>query len=142
MLLVLAGCLAPAPLHFDTTEPGWQVRQGQAVWRPQAQAVELAGDLVVAWHPDGRAFVQFAKPPVTLASAAQDQKTWQFTVPLQRRSGRGPNPPPPTVVWFQLVRLLRGEPASADWRGERFGHGHWRLENPRTGETLEGYLGS
>ncbi len=141
MLLVLAGCQTPAPLHFDTNEPGWQVRQGQAVWRLQAQATELAGELVVARHPDGRAFVQFAKPPVTLASATQSRETWQFALPLQRRSGRGHNPPPPTVVWFQLVRLLRGESTGPDWRGERFADGRWRLENIRTGETLEGFLG-
>ncbi len=142
-LLLAAGltaCQAPSPPRFDTNAPGWRIRQGQAVWRPAARADDIAGELVVAQHPDGRAFVEFAKPPVTLASAAQQPRTWQFALPLQRRAGHGRNPPPPTVLWFQLLNFLRGAPPADDWQGENFADGRWRLGNRRTGERLEGWL--
>src|SRR5687767_15391395 len=66
-LMFLLGCRATFDLPpVDLTQPGWQVRQGQAVWRPSANGPELTGELVWAAHPDGRFLLQFFKTPITM----------------------------------------------------------------------------
>ena len=80
LLLGLAGlgsaCRTGPPLpKADFSAPGWQVRQGQAVWR-RAGAADLSGELLVATHADGSAVVQFAKPPVTLVTAQSTADSW------------------------------------------------------------------
>jgi hypothetical protein len=42
------------------------------------------------------------------------------------------------LEWFQLPRTLRDPNAGGNWQFIRIETNSWRLENPRTGETLEG----
>src|SRR5690242_18775520 len=52
-LIALSGCMTMKPLpKVNFSEPGWTVRQGQAVWRPQREAPEIAGELLVASRAD------------------------------------------------------------------------------------------
>lgn len=155
-LLALAGCRTIAPLPpADLSQPGWTVRTGQAVWRAQRGAPELAGDLLVAVHAQGRTFVQFSKTPFPLVVAQTTPAGWQIHFAPNDRTLRGPGPPPPRFLWLHLAAgLLRGvpPPRNVECRAQTAEArdsvpapsappaGMWRWVNHVTGETLEGFL--
>jgi hypothetical protein len=139
--LLGAGCRTPAPLPpVDLQRPGWTLRQGQAVWTPAGGKPGVAGELLAAHRGEEACFVQFSKPPFTLASAQAQAGAWAVSLPLLRRRQQGQGPPPARCVWFALIEATAGRKLSADWRFESRGAGGWLLENVRSGETLEGYF--
>jgi hypothetical protein len=131
---------APPPAAADFSAAGWHVRQGEAVWKPGRNRPELAGELMAAANQDGDFFVQLAKTPFALATARQADGIWriEFGAGGYTRGGRGA--PPARFVWFELPRFLAGEPLEEGWRSETRPGQRWRLENLRTGESLEGFL--
>jgi len=142
-LLLAAGlcvsCRSLPPLPpADLSTPGWRVQQGQAIWKPTKTRPELAGELLLATNRNGDFLVQLAKTPFTLATAQMVDDRWriEFGSGDYQRGGRGE--PPARFVWFQLPRALAGTNVSLDWNFERVTTNSWRLENHRTGETLEG----
>lgn len=143
ILLSFAGlftsCRTTPPLPpADFSAPGWQVRQGQAVWR-RAGAAELSGELLVATHADGSAVVQFAKPPVTLVTAQSTAEKWAVRFPPNHEF-TGSGPPPARLIWLHLANFLTGTAPSSNWLWERPDGQSWRLQNRSTGESLAGYL--
>jgi hypothetical protein len=128
--------LAPA----DFSSPGWLLRQGQAVWKPSKSRPELAGDLLLAVNTNGNFVVQFSKTPFALASAQVADGRWQIAFGAGKHSWSGSGAPPARFLWFQLSRVLAGAPANAPWRSTLRTDNSWRLENPGTGEFLEGQL--
>jgi hypothetical protein len=139
LLAVCAGCRTGNPLPpADFSAPGWHVEQGQAVWKPSAARPELAGDLLFATNINGNLFVQFSKLPFPLATAQISGGQWQIEFGVDKFSWHGRGTPPDRFAWFQLPRALAGANASGDWRFENVATNAWRLENPRTGEALEG----
>src|ERR1043166_5371267 len=49
ILVGTSGCVSLHPLpRIDFHQPGWTVRQGQAVWRLEHRKQEIAGELLVA----------------------------------------------------------------------------------------------
>lgn len=155
-LVALLGCRTIAPLPpVDLSQPGWTVRTGQAVWRPQRGAPELAGDLLVAAHADGRTFAQFSKTPFPLVVAQTTPAGWQIHFAPNNRTLRAPGPPPPRFLWLHLAAaLLNGVPPpvhveagvppvearASDPAPPAPPAGTWRWVNRATGETLEGFL--
>jgi len=139
LLFFDAGCrtanLLP-PADFET--PGWCVQQGQAVWKPASNRPELAGDLLLALNVNGNFFVQFSKMPFLLATAQISGDRWQIEFGADTYSWRGSGTPPSRFGWLQLQRALRSGDAGGDWRFTRPDANSWRLENPHTGELLEG----
>src|SRR5262245_61422206 len=71
--------LPPANL----AEPGWVLREGQAVWRPNREAPELAGDILLATNISGRTFVQFTKTPFPLVIVQSTTNSWQIEAPSE-----------------------------------------------------------
>ena len=142
LLVVLAGtisCRTAAPLPpADLSAPGWRVMQGQAIWRPSRQHAELAADLMVATNSTGDYLVQLTKDPFPIVTAEAVGGQWQIQFQAGRYSRSGHGPPPARFPWFQLPRALRGAAPGADWRFEWVNPNAWRLENPVTGESLEG----
>src|SRR5262249_44449715 len=70
LLLLLTGCFsASIRAPIDLTGPDWTRREGQAVWQAERHAAGVAGDLLVATHPDGRSLIQFIKPPLPFVTA-------------------------------------------------------------------------
>lgn len=137
----LVGCRTPAPLPpLNLAEPGWRVRQGQAVWRARPQRPALAGELLVAWNSDGRGFAQFTKTPFTLLNARLSPTQWQIEFPPERRSYHGDGLPPHQFAWLHLPHALAGGPLPPQLEMVQKGDGGWRLVNRRTGEQIEGYL--
>ena len=138
LFALLVGCAGPALPPVNFAEPGWQVHEAAAVWRPRRAAPELAGELLVATHPDGRQLVQFSKQALPLVTAQAATNGWNLTSPL--RAGRFGGRPPATdrVPWFQLTTLPPSQPFSPRWTLGIETNGAWRLSNPRTGESVEG----
>ena len=137
--VLAAGCRTAPPLpSADFTAPGWRVQQGQAVWKPSSRRPELAGDLLLATNANGNFFVQFSKMPFPLATAQVSGGQWQIEFGADEYSWHGRGTPPDRFAWFQLPRVLLGTPAGDHWKFMHQASAAWRLENVRTGETLEG----
>jgi len=136
--VVAFGCRTEPLAPADFSASGWRVRQGQAVWKPSSSRSELAGDLLLATNANGNFFVQFSKMPFPLATAQISDGQWQIEFGADRFSWHGNGTPPDRFVWFQLPRALLGENLHGDWHFQNAMTNSWRLENPHTGETLEG----
>jgi hypothetical protein len=135
----VAGCRTAPPLPpADFSAPGWRVRQGQAIWKPSSSRPELAGDLLFATNTNGDFFVQFSKMPFSLATAQTSGEQWQIEFGADEYSWHGRGTPPNRFAWFQLPRALPGANPDGNWRFKNVTTNSWRLENPHTGETLEG----
>jgi len=136
----LSGCMTAGPLpKVNLSEPGWTVRQGQAVWRPKREAPEIAGELLVATRPDGSASVQFTKTPIPFAIAQMTPNAWQIDFPPDNRHYAEHGSPPARIIWFQLAKAVLGKPIAKGWTWQNSDN-NWQLKNPSSGESLEGYF--
>jgi hypothetical protein len=139
MLNLCAGCRTANPLPpADLSAPGWRVQQGQAVWKPSSSRPELAGDLLLATNVNGNFFVQFAKIPFPLVTAQVSGDQWQIEFGADKHSWHGRGTPPNYFGWFQLPRALLDPSLGDNWKFTHNETNSWRLQNSRTGETLEG----
>ena len=139
LLILCTGCHTVKPLPpADLSAPGWRVQQGQAVWKPPQTRSELTGDLLLATHVNGNFLIQFTKIPFPLVTAQKTGDQWQIQFGADRYAWHGRGTPPPRFGWLQLPRALRDEHVGGGWKFTRAETNSWRLENPRTGETLEG----
>jgi hypothetical protein len=135
------GCRTTAGISlFTTSGPGWRMQEGQALWRPRRGMPELGGDLVMASCGDGRCAIEFAKTPISLVSAQTTRTNWLIQFPAGQMNFAGRRQPPVRFAWLYLHTALAGEPLPKPLRFERKPDGNWRLENTRSGETLEGFL--
>ena len=135
----LSGCRTPQVWPpISLSEPGWKIFNGQAVWHPRPKAPELSGDVILALHTNGNAFVQFSKT-LPFATARLDPNRWQIEFPSEGKKYSGRNPPVNYFVWPQLPWVLSNSNPPAPWKKTGDTH-HWTLKNPRTGETLQGYF--
>lgn len=132
------GCVAPRLAPADLSEPGWQVQEVPAVWCPKRGAPELAGELLLASHPDGRRLVQFSKQSLPLVTAQVDGRSWCISSSV--RSGRwgGSLPSTDRVPWFQFTELPPAAVKSARWQLTFPADGTWRVTRPGKGEFVEG----
>jgi hypothetical protein len=139
--LLLPACrLAPPLGTIDLSGAGWKVQQGQAVWKPQKNAPELAGDLLIATnHINQRAVVQFTKTPLPLVVAQTTSNSWQIEIPAQKKFYSGYGRPPARLGWFFLPNALAGTVPPKPWSFTRDGE-KWVLENSSTGQRIEGFL--
>lgn len=141
LLVLAAGCrsLPPVPPP-DPAGPGWTQRTGQAVWTPDRASAGLAGDLLVATHPDGRQFVRFTKTPFPIVEAWSDANGWEARFGPEGRTRRGRGAPPARLFWLHLPAASTGVVVPAGWRFDREPDHRWRFQNQRTGESLAGFL--
>lgn len=142
--MALGGCqsLPPQPL-MDLSEPGWTIRQGQAVWKAKRGAEGVAGDLLVAMHWNGRNFVQFIKPPLPFVAAQSDTNFWQVQYFAQNKTYSGHGQPPERILWLQLpvnLATFLSARRDTDWSISRDRGGSWQFTNEVTGESLDGFL--
>jgi hypothetical protein len=139
-IILFCGCQTSRKSLFTATGPGWHVRQGQALWRPQSGLPEFGGDLVLASDDDGRCLIQFDKTPMAILSAQTTSNLWLIKFPQRQMSFSGYGPGPTRFSWLYLPTALAGKPLPKQLHFESKPDGGWRLENSRTGETLEGFL--
>ena len=136
-----AGCRTAAPSSlFTASGPGWHVQEGQALWRPGSRYPELGGELVMASDAEGRCTIQFTKTPLPLVLAQTTRTNWLIEFPARRMSFSGHRAPPTRFAWLYLHAALSGASLPSTLRFQRKPDGGWRLENTRSGETVEGFL--
>jgi hypothetical protein len=141
LALVCLSCRTIPPLApADLSQPGWGVRQGQAVWKPTDGRVELSGELLLATNVNGDMFVQFSKNPFPMATAQTAGPRWRIEFGSGNYTTGGLGHPPARFGWFELAPALAGARLDSAWHFERTATNNWKLWNHRTGETLEGYL--
>ena len=139
LLLLTAGCASPRLLPpVDLQAPGWTVQETAAVWKPQREAPELLGELLVAHHADGSRFVQFSKQGLPIVTAQLTPEAWQITSSLRKGRYGGRRPAPSQVLWFRLESLPPNSTWAAPWQLTQDPSGSWKLLQTRTGERLEG----
>ena len=125
---------------MNISEPGWQLRQGQALWKSRRAGPEIAGELLVATHPEGRSLVQFTKTPLPLLTAQVESDRWQIELVPEKRSVRGQGPPPAHLIWLHLAAALAGKALPKELSVTGHADGRWILENSSTGETISGFV--
>ena len=142
LLCSAVSCRTIAPLPaVNLAEPGWTLRQGQALWRSKRDAPEIAGEIIFATHRDGRTLLQLTKNPLPFVTVQTAGDAWQIEfVPQQRRfSGKGV--PTKRLPWVHLARALSGTNPPAPLKFTKDGPDNFALENPDNGETITGFLG-
>ncbi len=139
LTIALLGCSTPSPRAPNLAEPGWAIRQGQAVWKPAGARPELAGELLLAVRGQDEMFLQFSKTPFPLVTANSTPESWQIEFAAQKPHYSGRGQPPSAILWFILQPTLDGRSPPKPWIYQPTPQG-WRIENPRTQEWLEGYL--
>ena len=139
VVLTLVGCstLSQRSLPpLDTSTPGWNTRQGQALWERSQDDPEIAGDVVISVHPQAGSFVQFSKT-LPLLTARISPEGWEFhTIPENKRYSSG-GKPPRRIVWLQLLQALEGREISERWSVAHPSDRYIVLEDPHSGERLE-----
>jgi len=141
LALALSGCRSlPLQPPIDLSSPGWIVREGQAVWQARAGAAGIAGELLVATHPDGRSVVQFTKTPLPFIVAQRTTEGWQAQIIPRNKTYSGRGAPPARLLWLHLPEALARGNAVDGFRFTTNAAGGWRLERLATGECLEGYF--
>jgi hypothetical protein len=139
--LAFCGCrsLPPQP-PIDFSGPGWTLREGQAVWRPRADADGIAGDLLVATHADGRSVVQFTKTPLPFIVAQRTAGGWQFQFIPRNKTYSGRGSPPARLLWLHLADGFEGFYDPSKFGGSAEPDGSFSFWNLASGERLEGFL--
>ena len=143
LALLLTGCqITSAPLPpVNLAEPGWTLRQGQALWRVRKDASELAGEVLSATHADGRALLQFTKTPLPFVSVQlATNGAWQVDFIPQQTRYTGQGKPFPRLIWAHLARALSGQPLPSSLQFVRTPDGGWRLLNRDSGESITGFF--
>ena len=140
LLSLLTACRTiPELPSANLSDPGWTVQQGQAVWKPNKNSAEIAGELVAATRPDGQTLLQFIKTPFPIVIAQTTSNLWRMEIPAEDRVVQGRGAPPSRAGWLQLARALAGQTVARSWQFRRDGP-DWLLENPSHGEVLSGYF--
>ena len=139
--LALSGCRSlPLQPPIDFSGPGWILREGQAVWRPRAGADGIAGDLLVATHPDGRSVVQFTKTPLPFIVAQRTTNAWQLQFVPRNKTYSGRGKPPARLLWLHLPDGLERCHDHSKFDGGAEPDGRFSFWNLASGESLEGFL--
>jgi hypothetical protein len=140
-LTCVASCRTTAPLPpVNLSEPGWTLRQGQALWRSKQDAPEIAGEIIFARHPSGRTLLQLTKNPLPFVAAQTRGAEWQIEFVPQRRRFSGRGTPTTRLLWVHLARALNGVKPPAPLRFDQVEPHGFTLENLKTGERITGFL--
>jgi hypothetical protein len=84
--------------------------------------------------------IQFAKTPLTLVLAQTSRTNWLIQFPPRRMGFTGRGSPPTRFAWLYLHAALAGDSLPASFHFQHKPDGGWRLQNGRSGETMEGFL--
>ena len=138
---LLAGCRTTPHLPpVNLSSPGWQVRHGQAVWVARQEAPEIAGELTVGLHRDGRGYLHFLKVPIPFVSAQSGPEGWQIEFIPQDRKFAGRGAPHRRFGWLMLLKALQEDSLPKGWEFSSEPGGDWKLSNRSTGEMISGFL--
>lgn len=140
-LWATVGCRTlPSLPPADVSDPGWNLHQGQAVWRAKADAPEIAGEILYATNAMGRSVLQFTKNPIPFVSVQTSNELWQIEFVPQRRKFSGKGSPTARLIWVHLARALGGQKPMRALRFTPGQPGEFVFENRSSGERISGFL--
>lgn len=140
LALLLCSCRTTPDLPpVNLSEPGWTQRQGQAVWRRERDKPEFAGELLLATRGD-RVMLQLTKNPLPFVNVQSRGAQWELKYIQQRRFHHGDGVPDADQIWVHLARALNGTKPPAPLVFQFTAQHGFKLENPKTGETVSGFL--
>ena len=141
ILILASGCALVPPLpKVDLKEPGWKTQEAQAVYRQKRDTPEIVGELLIATKDNERTYVQFTKNPFPVAVAQSTSHSWEVELPMQNKRYSGHGNPPKRLIFLYVPRVLAGEPPPKGWTARKLENNGVRLENDKSGESLEVYL--
>ena len=141
LVCCFAGCrTAPSVPPVNLSEPGWGLRQGQALWRSKKDAPEIAGEVILATNTTGRAFIQFLKNPLPLVTAQISPQGWQIEFIPEKRHFGGRGTPPRQLLWLHLLRALEQTRLPSGVEFGKIPEGGVRIDNKGTGESIMLFL--
>ena len=142
VILALALCSCRTTSHLppvNLSEPGWTQRQGQAVWRRESDKPEFAGELLLATQGD-RVMLQLTKNPLPFVNVQSRGSQWELKYIQQRRFHHGNDVPDADLIWVHLARALNGTQPPTPLIFQSTPPNGFKLENPKTGEMVSGFL--
>ncbi|HMC26994.1 MAG TPA: hypothetical protein VKM56_04275 [Verrucomicrobiae bacterium] len=141
LICCFSGCrTGPSLPPVNLSKPGWQLRQGQALWRSKKKAPEIAGEVILATNTTGRAFIQFLKNPLPLLTAQISPQGWQIEFIPEKRHFGGRGIPPKPLLWLHLLDALQSAPLPRGIEFAKAPDGAVRIENKETGENITLFL--
>jgi len=134
--LLLTGCRLPSHLpKFDTGQSDWTQREYQVVWKADKKANDMVCDVVEGHRPDGRAYLEVSKPPLTLVSVRVAGSQWWVEYGPRPRSGSGRIDGPITHLWVMVATHNTNQ---ADLKIETNAAGVTTWKSLSRGEQIEG----
>ena len=133
----LAGCAGARLPEIDLSAAEWNVRTGQAVWRPSSSRSPLAGEVILARHAGGDVWIHFSKPPLSIFTARTAGPRWTIDLSGHGRSRSGTGMPPRRFVWFFVPQVLDGAAPPAGWEARTTSDHRWRFRHSERGETID-----
>src|SRR5262245_14203490 len=110
LVICLTGCRTLSPLGpVNLSEPGWTLHTGQAIWKPKADAPEIAGEVLMGIREGGQTYTQFTKNPFPMVIAQTTTNGWQIELPMQNKRYSGKGKPPKRMIWFAVPSILAGQ---------------------------------
>jgi hypothetical protein len=137
--LLFCSCITPKLPAFETASPGWHISTGQAVWTPAPNTNPIAGDYLIATHPDGRVLIDFSKGSLSVASVRTTPTAWRIEIPSQNRRIGSRGLPPARSSWLVLARDQAGFPPPKPWTFTTTTNQSLLLQSTSSGESLELY---
>ena len=136
-IAVFVGCKTVSfpPVSLDA--PGWTTFTGQAVWKPNFAAPELAGEILVATNSNGQTFIQFTKTPFPLVVAQRNGTGWQLEIPAQNKKYAAPGRPPGRLIWLYIPTSLSSGVVPERWKVNHSAFNHWTFSERNSGESVE-----
>jgi len=141
LAIFVTSCRTIPPLPaVNLSEPGWTLHQGQALWRSKKNAPEIAGEILFATRAGGQTMLQMTKNPLPFVSVQTRGDEWQIEFVPQQRTFSGKGTPTPRLMWVHLARALNGAKPPEPLKFQRTQPHRFTLENPKTGESITGFL--
>jgi hypothetical protein len=136
---ILVGCRTSPTPDPRPSLADWTIRSAQALWRPSADAQDIAGEVLLATDDAGGVVIEFSKGglPITSVQAYSEPARWRLDLLTRRRSIGGSGPPPPRSAWLVLAHDLAHRPPPAGWELLFPAPGRLHLTCAQTGEHLE-----
>lgn len=135
---LLCGCRTPKIPVIDLSEPDWQERTGQAIWK-MPDAPLLSVDIHFAQSESGTSWLQLSKGGLPMATVTLNKPHWKLDGSMFGRVAQGRGTPPRQAGPAQLALLLAGRPVHRDWKVEHKAD-HLLLAREKSGERWEVFL--
>ena len=123
---------------MDFSGQDWSLTQGQVLWQINRRQALLAADFLLATNRSGDFKLALSKNPLPLADAGLVAGHWWIHYGAGSYSSSGTGHVPAHFSLFLIAPALEGRPVEPPWRFSWLTSSRWRLQNPITGESLEG----